>query len=181
YLHAPLLDAHRWRQVDTASIARTFYEGSINPLKPEANWGGAHGYVESEFPMLPMLAALLYRVFGPDEMWGRLIVILFSVLAVALTYLLERDLLDETAALAAALLVAVSPGAVFYGRAFMPDSWMVCFSLAAIIGFLRYFRRGRTSALVVGACGFAFAVLVKLPGVMQMGPIGVYARARDVT
>ncbi len=173
YLHAPLLDAHRWRQVDTASIARTFYEGSINPLKPEANWGGAHGYVESEFPLLPMLAALLYRVFGPDEMWGRLIVICFSVLAVALTYVLERDLLDEPAALSAALLVAVSPGAVFYGRAFMPDSLMVCFSLAAIIGFLHYFRGGRTSALVVGACGFAFAVLVKLPGVITIAPIVV--------
>jgi hypothetical protein len=123
YLHAPLLDAHRWRQVDTASIARTFYEGSINPLKPEASWGGAHGYVER---VPPDAGGLALRVFGPDEMWGRLIVIFFSVLAVALTYVLERDLLDEPAALAAALLVAVSPGAVFYGRAFARQP-VVCF------------------------------------------------------
>ena len=53
YIDAPLLDAHRWRQVDTAFMARAFYESGINPLKPEANWGGAHGYVESEFPLLP--------------------------------------------------------------------------------------------------------------------------------
>jgi len=53
----------------------------------------------------------------------------------------------------------------------MPDSLMVCFSLAAIIGFVRYFRGGRTSALVFGAFGFAFAVLVKLPGVITIAPI----------
>lgn len=175
YLNAPLLDAHRWRQVDTASIARTFYEGSINPLKPEANWGGAHGYVESEFPLLPMLAAMLYRVFGPSEVWGRLIVILFSVVAVYLTYLLARDLLDGTAGLAAATLVAVSPGAVFYGRAFMPDSLMVCFSLAAIVAFLRYFKTGTTGALVIGAASLALAVLVKLPGVIVVAPIAASA------
>jgi dolichyl-phosphate-mannose-protein mannosyltransferase len=171
YLHAPLLDAHRWRQVDTAAIARTFYETSINPLKPEANWGGAHGYVESEFPLLPMLAAFLYRIFGPDEIWGRLIVIFFSVAAILLTYVLERELLDEPAALAAALLVAASPGAVFYGRAFMPDSLMVCFSLAAIVGAVRYFRNASTAALAFGATGFALAVLVKLPGVITIAPI----------
>ena len=73
YLHAPLLDAHRWRQVDTASIARTFYEGSINPLKPEANWGGAHGYVESEFPLYSYGLALLYAIFGVHDWFGRLL------------------------------------------------------------------------------------------------------------
>ena len=122
YITAPLLDAHRWRQVDTASIARTFYEERFNPFRPEVNWGGAHGAVESEFPLLPALAALLYTVFGPDEMWGRLIVVAFSVGSVWLTYVLGRQLLDRAGGLAAATLVAVSPAAVFYGRAFMPDS-----------------------------------------------------------
>ena len=69
YLDAPLLDAHRWRQVDTAFMARAFSETGINVLKPEANWGGAHGYVESEFPLLPAIVAVLYSAFGPNEMW----------------------------------------------------------------------------------------------------------------
>ena len=138
YLDAPLLDAHRWRQVDTAFMARAFYESGINPLKPEANWGGAHGYVESEFPLLPAIVAVLYSAFGPDEIWGRLVVAVFSVGTVGLTYLLARMLLGPPAGLAAAMLVAVSPSAVFYGRAFMPDTLMVFFSLAALIGFIRH-------------------------------------------
>ncbi len=151
YITAPLLDAHRWRQVDTASIARTFYEERFNPFRPEVNWGGAHGAVESEFPLLPALAALLYTVFGPDEMWGRLIVVAFSVGSVWLTYVLGRQLLDRAGGLAAATLVAVSPAAVFYGRAFMPDSLMICFSLAALVGFVRHATTGADAALDLAA------------------------------
>ena len=67
YITSPLLDAHRWRQIDTAVMARYFYEDSLNPLYPQVNWGGARGYVESEFPLVPFIAALLYFAFGPDE------------------------------------------------------------------------------------------------------------------
>lgn len=171
YITAPLLDAHRWRQVDTASIARTFYEERFNPFKPEVNWGGAHGAVESEFPLLPALAALLYTVFGPDEMWGRLVVVVFSLGSVWLTYVLGRQLLDHAGGLAAATLVAVSPAAVFYGRAFMPDSLMICFSLAALVGFVQHARTGATLPLIAGSCALGLTVLVKLPGILVLAPV----------
>jgi 4-amino-4-deoxy-L-arabinose transferase-like glycosyltransferase len=171
YIDAPLLDAHRWRQVDTAFMARAFYESGINPLRPEANWGGAHGYVESEFPLLPAIVAVLYHLFGSDETWGRLVVAAFSVGAVVVTYLLARMLLGTPAGLAAAMLVAVSPSAVFYGRAVMPDTLMVFFSLAALLGFLRHGESGSVRALVAGSAALALAILVKLPGVLVLAPI----------
>src|SRR5215203_3343082 len=171
YIDAPLLDAHRWRQVDTAFMARAFYESGINPLRPEANWGGAHGYVESEFPLLPAIVAVLYHLFGPDETWGRLVVAAFSVGAVVLKYLLARLLLGMPAGLAAATLVAVSPSAVFYGRAVMPDTLMVFFSLAALLGFIRHGASGSVRALVWGSLSLALAILVKLPGVLVLAPI----------
>jgi hypothetical protein len=173
YITAPLLDAHRWRQVDTAAVARAFYEGPMNPLKPEANWGGAHGYVESEFPLLSLLVSVLYKLFGVSETWGRLVVVVFSLATVALVYVLARDLIDHPAGLAAAFLVAVSPGAVFYGRAFMPDTLMVCFSVGAIFGFYRYFAQGSRRALLAGSASLALAVLVKLPAVIVAAPLVV--------
>ena len=171
YINAPLLDAHRWRQVDTATIARIFFEESINPLEPQVNWGGEHGYVESEFPLLPALVAVLYKIFGPDEMWGRLVVALFSVGAVALTYVLGSELLGVAGGRAAATLMAFSPAAVFYGRAFMPDTLMVFFSLAAVIGFVRYFASGSVRMLLLGSGAFGLAALVKLPGFIVLGGI----------
>ncbi len=171
YIDAPLLDAHRWRQVDTAFMARAFYEGSINPFRPEAVWGGAHGYVESEFPLLPALVAVLFRLFGPDETWGRLVVAAFSVGTVALTYVLGRMIAGRATGLAAATLMAFSPSAVFYGRAFMPDTLMIFFSLAAVAGFLRYADTERVRALVWGSTALALAILVKLPGILVLAPI----------
>ena len=171
YVTAPLVDAHRWRQVDTAAITRVFYEERFNLLRPEAIWGGSGGAVESEFPLLPALAALAYTAFGPSEAWGRVVVIVFSVGAIWFTFVLGRQLADHAAGLAAAAVLAVSPGAVFYGRAFMPDSLMVCFSLAALAGFVAWAGSGRTRPLLGGACALGLAILVKLPGVLVLAPI----------
>ncbi len=171
YITSPLLDAHRWRQVDTAAVARAFYEGPMNPLRPEANWGGAHGAVESEFPLLSLVVSIFYTLFGVNETLGRLVVVVFSLATVVLVYLLARDLVDHPTGLAAAFLVAVSPGAVFYGRAFMPDSLMLCFSVGAILGFHRYLTRDSRRALGWGSVSLALAVLVKLPAVIVAAPL----------
>jgi hypothetical protein len=171
YVTAPLVDAHRWRQVDTAAIARVFYEERFDLLRPEAIWGGPGGAVESEFPLLPALTALAYQAFGPSEAAGRIIVIVFSLGAIWFTFVLGRQLVDPAAGLAAAAALALSPGAVFYGRAFMPDSLMVCFSLAALAGFGAWARSGRTRPLIGGACALGLAILVKLPGVLVLAPI----------
>ena len=61
WLETPLLDGHRWRQVDTAAIARNLYEDRFNVFYPQVDWGGRSGYVESEFPLLPAIAALFVQ------------------------------------------------------------------------------------------------------------------------
>ena len=58
WVRAPLLEAHRWRQVDTAAIARNLYEGPFNVFRPQIDWGGRNGAVESEFPLLPAMVAV---------------------------------------------------------------------------------------------------------------------------
>ena len=43
HVTAPFLDAHAWRQLDTAAMARNFYEGPFFPLDPMVDWGGRSG------------------------------------------------------------------------------------------------------------------------------------------
>ena len=86
WIRAPLLDAHRWRQVDTAGITRSLYEDRFNVFYPQVNWGGREGYVESEFPLIPAITAGLYEIFGPQDFLGRVVIVVFSVGAVASTY-----------------------------------------------------------------------------------------------
>jgi 4-amino-4-deoxy-L-arabinose transferase-like glycosyltransferase len=131
--------------------------------------------VESEFPVVPVLMALSYAVFGVHEIAGRLIAIAFSVAAIAAIYLLAKDLLGTPAGCAAAFLLAISPSAVFYGRTVMPEAPMLFFSIAGVLGFTRYLRGGSRRALVWGAVATAFAALAKLPAVVILAPIGVVA------
>ena len=113
WIQAPLLDAHRWRQVDTAGITRSLYEDRFNVFYPQVNWGGANGYVESEFPLLPAITAALYEVMGPQDYLGRVVVMVFSTATIAATFWLGAELLGPVAGLAAAFLLAVSPGTGF--------------------------------------------------------------------
>jgi 4-amino-4-deoxy-L-arabinose transferase-like glycosyltransferase len=175
YITSPLLDAHRWRQTDTAVMARYFYEDSLNPFYPQVNWGGARGYVESEFPLVPFIAALLYFVFGPADMWGRVTSVAFSAGLIVFVYLLMRDIRGPSAGRAAAFLVAVSPGAVYYGRTFMPDAAMLCLAVGALYGFVRYLQTGSTRALAWGSASLALCILVKLPGILVWCPIAAAA------
>lgn len=175
YINSPLLDAHRWRQIDTAVMARYFYEDSPNPFYPQVNWGGPHGYVESEFPLVPYIASLLYRVVGPDDMWGRVTTVGFSALLILFVFLLMREMCGGAAGRAAALLVAVSPGAIYYGRTFMPDTAMLSFAVAALYAWIRYLTTGRTRALVWSSALLALCILVKLPGVLVLLPMAAAA------
>src|SRR5262245_16183335 len=86
HITAPFTDLHAWRQLDTVGMARNFYEGSFWPFDPQVDWGGRHGYLEAECPLVPALIAVVYRIVGPHEIVGRLIIIAFSTGLVWATY-----------------------------------------------------------------------------------------------
>jgi len=172
WIESPLLDNHRWRQVDTAGIARSFYEDRFNIFYPQVNWGGHDGYVESEFPLVPALTAVLYNVVGEERPFlGRVVVMVFSTATIWLVFGLGAELLGAGGGLAAAFLMAVSPTAVYFGRTFMPDSVMLFFWVGGVWAFLRYLRSGSRRALWLGSGATALACLVKIPALMMFAPI----------
>jgi Dolichyl-phosphate-mannose-protein mannosyltransferase len=167
YLTRPFLDAHGFRQIDTAAMARNFAEGSFIPFDPQVDWGGAAGYLEAECPIVPALAAGLYRVFGVHETLARLIIIPFSVGLVWCVYRLTLALGGRlSSAYAAAFLMAISPAAVFFGRIFIPDTPMLFFTTLALLGFVEFARANSTRWLVIGSASLALGALIKLPAIV---------------
>jgi len=172
---APFVDAHAWRQLDTAAMARNFYESSFIPFDPQVDWGGRSGYLEAEFPLVPGIIAAAYRIAGPHEVLGRLTIIASGVVLIWCVYRLAIALDGRpSVARAAAFLMAVSPAAVFFGRIVIPDTPMVCLMVLALIGYLEFARDGSTRWLTIGAVSLALACLVKLPAVF-LGPAIVTA------
>ena len=166
------LDAHAWRQLDTAAMARNFFEGPFFPLDPRVDWGGRLGYLEAEFPLVPAVIAIVYRLFGFHETLGRLVIIASSLGLIWAVYRLALILDGRVpVARAAAFLMALSPAAVFFGRIVIPDTPMMFFSVIALVGFVEFARRGSTRWLLIGAASLTIACLLKLPAVFLGPPI----------
>ena len=169
-LDVPFVDAHSWRQVTNADIARLWVEGPIDFFYPSVSWGGPDGRVGLEFPLLHLLMALVWRVVGITNTAGRLVPAAFSVVAVFAMYRVGTRLFGVPAGRGAAFLMAVSPTLVYFGRTPLSDTPMVCFSALAVLGYLAYAQDGRRRYAVGGAFALALAGLVKLPAILVLGP-----------
>lgn len=170
YLDSPLIDAHSWRQITNADIARHF-TSTLDLLHPQVSWGGRDGVVGMEFPLLQWATGVLWRLSGESHVVARLVAVAFSVTGVACMYGLGARLLGRPAGLAAAALMAVSPSVVFFGRSFLSDTPMLTFMIAAVWAWDVYFERASTARLVTATLLTALAALVKLPAILVLAPI----------
>ena len=141
-INHPLLDHPGWRQGDEAAIARNFATVDLNPFHPQADYNGpGPNYVELELQIVPWIAALFYKMFGVHEIFGRLISIAASLGTVAVLFFFGRYLfMSSIAGLGAALLYAIAPGAIYYGRTFQPDTTMAFFLTCALYAGTRLFN-----------------------------------------
>jgi 4-amino-4-deoxy-L-arabinose transferase-like glycosyltransferase len=170
-IDAPFVDAHSWRQVTNADIARLWAEGPIDFFYPAVSWGGPDGRVGLEFPVLHLLIALVWRVVGIVDGAGRLVSVAFSIATVWWTYRLGARLFGVASGRAAAFLMAVSPSLVYFGRTPLSDTPMLAFSVGAVLGYVAYAQERRWTHALGGALALALAGLVKLPAVLVLGPV----------
>jgi 4-amino-4-deoxy-L-arabinose transferase-like glycosyltransferase len=170
-IDTPLVDAHSWRQITNADIARHFAEGSLNPLSPRVSWGGRDGIVGMEFPLLQWITGVLWRLTGESSIVARLVAVVFSVCGVASLYALGARLLGRPGGLAAAWLMAMSPSVIFFGRSALSDTPMLTFMIAAVWAWDVYFEHGHRRWLVAASALTALCALVKLPAILVLAPI----------
>ena len=164
FLHLPLLDRNAWRQADTATVARNFYENNFDIFYPQVDWRGAtEGYAESEFHVYPFIVAVLYRAFGVHEVIGRLVSLFFFVLSAVLLFRLAENTFNGGVAIWATLFFVISPLNMHFSRAFMPTSTLVFFSIASIYYFSRWVDEDRAYFFLASLTATALAVLLKPP------------------
>ena len=97
-INQPYIDHWSWRQSDVAAIARNFFEHGFRFGYPDIDWaGGSAGYVGTEFPILPFLAAICYKFAGIHEWIGRSQSVIFFALSLPFLFLLVREIFGRTA------------------------------------------------------------------------------------
>src|SRR4051812_45965760 len=160
----PFVDPWSWRQSDVAAIARNFLENGFHFTTPQIDWAGNEpGFVGTEFPILPFVAALFYQGAGIHEWIGRIQGVVFFVCALPFFFGLVRRVFGETAALWATFFYAFAPLGIVASRAFIPDMPSLSLGITGIYFFLRWVEEERFRWLVLAAVLISLALLIKAP------------------
>lgn len=111
-------------------------------------------------PSIYYFALLSVVLFGLNTIAIRLVTVVFGVATVWLALCLRRYV-GTVGALAAAGLIAISPGAVYLSRYFIHESLVVFFTFGLIVAALKYYEReppaeeNKTSSIIALVAGVA--------------------------
>ena len=171
-INQPYIDNWSWRQSDVAAIARNYYENGFHFTYPQIDWtGDAPGYVGTEFPILPFLAAICYKLAGVHEWIGRIQAVIFFAASLPFFFLLVREISGEPAASWALFFYSFAPLNIFTGRSFMPDVPSLSLAIIGLYFFLRWIDSAEKRFFFASAILISLSILIKLPSVLIGAPI----------
>lgn len=153
---SPLEVGHNWRQTDGLMIARNFYEVDANIFYPRVDVAGEKtGIVGSEFPILNYIIYLVSVVFGFENWYGRLIVLVVSSFGIFYFYKTIKKFFGEETGFYSALVLLVSLW-FSYSRKIIPDAFAASLCFFCLYNALEYLEKGKCWRLILF---FFFGVL----------------------
>ena len=172
FINQPYVDHWSWRQSDVAAIARNFLQNGFRFGYPQIDWAGdAPGYVGTEFPILPFIAAVCYKFAGVHEWIGRIQAVILFAVSLPFFFLLVREIFGSTAAVWASFFYCFTPLNVFAGRSFMPDVPSLSFAIVGLYLFLRWVEHGESSSFFVAAIAISLSLLIKITSIVIVAPL----------
>ena len=171
-INQPYIDKWSWRQSDVAAIARNYFEGGYRFSRPQIDWAGDQaGYVGTEFPILPFVAALSYKIFGVHEWVGRIQGVILFALSLPFFFFLVRKSFGEIAAIWALLFYSFAPLGLMASRCFMPDMPSLALSIIGLYFFERCLEREDAISFFVSALCISMSILIKVTSVVIAAPL----------
>src|SRR5213082_3866687 len=181
-INQPYVDNWSWRQSDVASIARNYLRNGFRFAHPQIDWAGDQpGYVGTEFPVLPFIAAICYKIVGVHEWVGRVQAVILFAISLPFFFLLVRKISGETAATWALFFYSLAPLGIMAGRCFMPDMPSLALSIIGLYFFQRWVgqsERARSTSLIASAFCISLSILIKLPSIIIGAPLACLAFQR---
>src|SRR6059036_1639644 len=171
-IYQPYIDHWSWRQSDVAAIARNFSEGGFHFAYPQIDWAGdATGYVGTESPILPFLAAICYKFAGIHEWIGRGQAVIFFAVSLPFFFLLVREIFGSTAAVWATFFFSFTPLNIFAGRSFMPDVPSLSLAIIGLYFFLRWTHDQKWTPFFAAAIAISLSILIKVTSIVIAAPL----------
>ena len=172
FINQPYVDHWSWRQSDVAAIARNFLQNGFRFGYPQIDWAGnAPGYVGTEFPILPFIAAVCYKFAGVHEWIGRIQAVILFTVSLPFFFLLVREIFGSTSAVWASFFYCFTPLNIFAGRSFMPDVPSLSFAIVGLYFFLRWIQHDESWSFFVAAIAISLSLLIKITSIVIVAPL----------
>jgi len=172
FINQAYVDHWSWRQSDVAAIARNFLQNGFRFGYPQIDWAGnAPGYVGTEFPILPFIAAVCYKFAGVHEWIGRIQAVILFAVSLPFFFLLVREIFGSTAAVWATFFYCFAPLNIFAGRSFMPDVPSLSFAIVGLYFCLRSVQHGESWSFFVAAIAISLSFLIKITSIVIVAPL----------
>jgi 4-amino-4-deoxy-L-arabinose transferase-like glycosyltransferase len=181
-IDSPIADWHSWRQADTASVARNFYQEGFNPFIPK--YDDMSGVAEHpipnpgryrfvEFPIYPSLVYFGYLLNGGvDVKIARLVAVLFSLGSTIFVYLISKKYFGSLTGVVSALLYALLPFNIFFSRVVLPEPSLVFFCLGMFYFTDLWMQKSSFTNLIFSILFTALAFLTKPFAIFYLLPLG---------
>ena len=175
HIDYPVIGYHNTKEGHTLGEGLQLYLGG-DPLVNyemysirESNPNGVH---MDDLPLLSWLNAGLWSVFGLQLWIARLVIILFSLGAILMTYLVVNQFFKKRGvALVAAFFVTIMPLLVFFGRQVQYDMPAMFFILLGLFYFLKWKESPTHKNFLISIFSLTFAGLLKIPFMIIAVPI----------
>jgi len=132
--------------------ARAASHDEVNHFVPSYDFYAGRGYrydPMSHGPLQFHLIALSFAMFGDSDFTARIPAAVFSIATIAVALFAFRRYLGRVGALAAGVLLLISPYMLFYGRYARNEIFIVMWGLLTIYSILRYLERGDSRTLIL--------------------------------
>lgn len=164
-----LVPLHHDEGVNGNFLVKLVREGAYN-YDPENYHGPTLYYFSALIPWITrgLFGSAARETYGLTTFTIRLVPAVFGIATIGLVFLLRRRL-GTLATLAAALLLAISPGAVYLSRYFIHESLFVFFTLGIVVAAVWFYEERNPSYLIAAGASAALLFATKETAMISLG------------
>lgn len=160
----PLLDAHYFRQTQTATVARNFYLSGIDFFHTQLDiFGeGKEKVLLLEFPFYQTVVTLFSYILGFHDYVGRLVSLLFTIISGIFLVKLANNLTgDKKVGFGALVFFLFNPLNYYFQQAYMIESTVIFLYLFSLYLWIKYTEAKHSGWLISAAVITSLAFIHK--------------------
>lgn len=181
-LNKPFWGEHDWNGVRYGNIARNYLKyGLIETKLGQVENSGLVRTEKFEYythypPLLPILIAASYKLFGISEWTTRLVPLLATSGIIVLIFLIGTSIWDFKIGLLASILALATPMVLYFGKNPVHEPLVLFFILLSFFGYLKYhplFLIGLILAEMTAWAGYFLLPAITIPLIIKKDWLGI--------